>query len=594
MHLREALHRVLGMLGRRRPDRELEQELRLHLELAAEDAQRRGDSPQEAVRTAGIRAGGVAETLDELRDQRGLPWLDDVMRDVRHGMRMLRRSPGFTIVAVLTLALGIGANTAIFSIVNGVILRPLGYPQPERLMYLTSHFPAAGATGLGLSHPEYVEFRQMNRSFAHVGIFTTGRSNTTGGGAGSWTGEVNLTAGDRPLRARSAAVDDHLLKALAVQATQGRLFGSGETDAMAARPGLGGPPIAILSHELWQTAFAGRPLVGLTVNVDGRPHDVIGIMPPGVDLMDSRPEVWLPIGVHPAIRQIRNSHVLNVIGRLRDGVTPQAAQRELSLFLENWGERAGTKGHVPTALPSRAEDHTLELQPLGDAIVGDTSHAIWVLQAAVGLVLLISCANVASLAMARAESRRREFAMRSALGATRGRLLRQAMTEGVLLSVVGGVLGLWLARVGVRAMILAYPTSLPRTSEVAIDVPVLVFTLLVSMGTGLLFGLVPVGQRRVRDLMTVLKESGDRSSSAGGRHHIRRALVMAEVALAMMLVTGAGLLLRTVDNLTRVDTGFDRSRMVTFSMTLPRATRTAVGARSCTNVFSTRSVLHLA
>jgi hypothetical protein len=175
-------------------------------------------------------------------------------------------------------------------------------------------------------------------------------------------------------------------------------------------------------------------------------------------------------------------------------------------------------------------------------------------------------------ALARAESRRREFAMRSALGATRGRLLRQAVTEGVLLSVVGGVLGLWLARVGVRAMILAYPTSLPRTSEVAIDVPVLVFTLSVSMGTGLLFGLVPVGQRRVRDLMTVLKESGDRSSSTGGRHHIRRALVMAEVALAMMLVTGAGLLLRTVDNLTRVDTGFDRSRMVTFSMTLPRAT----------------------
>ena len=194
------------------------------------------------------------------------------------------------------------------------------------------------------------------------------------------------------------------------------------------------------------------------------------------------------------------------------------------------------------------------------------------LQAAVGLVLLIGCANLANLAMARAESRRREFAVRTALGASRGRLLRQTMTEGVLLSVGGGVLGLWLARAGVQALVLAYPTSLPRTSEVAIDVPVLLFALGVSMATGLLFGLAPFAQRRARDLVTALKEGGDRGASGGGRHHIRRALVMAEVALAMMLVTGAGLLLRTVDNLTRVDAGFDRSRLVTFSMTLPRAT----------------------
>ena len=164
---------------------------------------------------------------------------------------------------------------------------------------------------------------------------------------------MNLTAGDRPLRVRSAAVDEHLLEALGVQPAHGRFFAPGETDAMAARPGLGGPPIAILSHELWQTAFGGQPLVGQTVNVDGRPHEVIGIMPPGVDLMDNRPEIWLPLGVHPVIRQIRNSHLLNVIGRLKDGVTPQAAQTELNAFLENWGERAGAKGHVPTKHPSR-------------------------------------------------------------------------------------------------------------------------------------------------------------------------------------------------------------------------------------------------
>jgi predicted permease len=574
--LREWIHRLRGTLLPGRRDADLEEELRLHLEMAAEEASRSGGlNSADSARAARLKVGGTSQALDNLRDQRGLPWLDDLTRDVRHGLRTLRRSPGFTAVALVTLALGIGANTAIFSIVNGVILQPLVYPRPEQLMRLTTQFPVVGSTSsVGLSYPEYVEFREMNQSFAHIGVFTTGRGNT-GGGAGAWTGEVNLSAGDRPLRVRSAAVDEHLINALGVQPAHGRFFGSGETDAMAARPGLGGPPIAILSHELWQTAFGGQPLVGGTVNVDGRPHDVIGIMPPGVDLMDYRPEIWLPIGVHPVIRQIRNSHLINVIGRLKDGVTPQAAQTELNVFLENWGERAGTTGHVPTKHPSSAEDHALQLQPLRDAIVGDASRAIWVLQAAVGLVLLIGCANLANLAMARAESRRREFAVRTALGASRGRLLRQTLTEAMLLSVGGGVIGVWLARAGVQALVLIYPTSLPRTRDVAIDVPVLLFAFGVSMGTGLLFGLAPVWHKQARDLVTVLKEGGERGASGGGRHHIRSALVIAEVALAIVLGTSAGLLLRSVDNLTRVDAGFDRSRLVTFSITLPRGTSDA-------------------
>ena len=573
--VREWMRRLRGTFRRSPRDRELEEELRLHLELASEDMRRRGESPDDAVGAARLQAGGVVQAMEALRDQRGLPWLDDLARDVRYALRSLRRTPAFTAVALLTLALGIGANTAIFSVVNGVILRPLDYPKPEQLMSLTSQFPLAGAV-LTLSYPEYEEFREMARSFAHVGAFTTGRGNT-GGGGGAWTGEVNLTAGDRPLRVRSAAVDEHLLDALGVQPAHGRLFALGETEAMADRPGLGGPPIAILSHELWQTAFDGQPLVGQTVHVDGRPHDVIGIMPPGADVMDNRTEIWLPLGVHPVIRGIRNSHILFVIGRLKDGVTAEAAQAELNAFLENWGERVGTKGHVPTNAPSRAEDHRLQMQPLHGAIVRDASGVIWVLQAAVGLVLLIACANLANLVMARAESRRREFAVRAALGAGRGRLLRQTMTEGMLLSVAGGVLGLWLARAGVQALVLAYPTSLPRTSEVAIHVPVLLVALGVSMATGLLFGLAPVAQRRVSSLVTALKEGGDRSASGARRHHIRRALVMAEVALAVMLVIGAGLLLRTVYNLTSVDAGFDRSHLVTFSVTLPRATSYAGG-----------------
>ena len=567
--LLEWMRRLVGTLRAGRRDDDLDEELRAHLALAEEDARRRGLEPGAAARSARIEAGGAAQAMESFRDQRGLPWLEDLAADVRHGARLLWRSPAFAAVALLTLALGIGANTAAFSVLHGVILQPLVYPDPGQLMRLAPYGAAAGSGVGGLSYPEYEELRAMNRSFAHLGAFTTGRANT-GGGSGSWTGEVNLTAGDRPLRVRSAAVDEHLLQALGVQPAQGRVFGPGETDAMAERPGLGGQPIAIVSHQLWQSAFGGQPLVGRTVDVDGRPHEVIGIMPPGVDLMDHRPEIWLPLGVHPAIRRIRTSHVLDVIGRLRDGVTVAAARAELNGFLENWAERAGTTGHVPTARPSDDDDHTIRLQPLRDAIVGDASRAIWVLQAAVGLVLLIGCANLANVAMARAASRRRELAVRAALGASRGRLLRQTMTEGVVLSAGGGLLGVWLAHVGVRALVLAHPASLPRTSEVAIDLPVLLFATGVSLGTGLLFGLAPLAQRRARDLSGVLKAGGDRGASSGGRHHVRRALVTLEVALAMMLVVGAGLLLRTVGNLTRVDAGFDRSRLVTFSMTVPR------------------------
>ena len=576
--LREWLQRLAGSLRRGRRDADLEEELRVHLQMAADEAHRRGLDPASAGRAAQVAAGGRSQAMDALRDQRGLPVVDDFTRDVRHGLRMLRRSPVFTAVALLTLALGIGANTAIFSIVNAVILRPLVYPRPEQLMRITAQFPMRGTAVTGLSNPEYDEYRRMNRCFAQVGAFTTGGMNI-GGGSGAWAGEVNITAGDRPLRVRSAGVDAQLLDTLGVQPAQGRFFAPGETDALAERPGLGGPALAILSHKLWQAAFGGDSIVGKTVSVDGRVHDVIGIMPPGVDLLDTQPEIWLPLGVHPVIRQLRASHLLNVIGRLKEGVTPQEAQAEVNAFLENWGDRSGAKGHLPTTLPARPDDHRIDIQPLQDSIVGDASRAIWVLQGAVALILLIACVNLANLAMARGESRRREFAVRAALGASRTRLLRQAMTEGVILSIAGGAIGVWLARVGIQALTLFYPDSLPRTTEVAIDVPVLVFALTVSIATGLVFGLGPAAQRHGHELIATIRDGGDRSASRG-RHGLRRILVTAEVALAMLLVTSAGLLLRTVSNLSNVDAGFDRSHLVTFSMTLPRGTSDSGGRAS--------------
>ena len=499
--------------------------------------------------------------------------MDSFRQDLRVAARSLVRAPGFTAIALITLALGIGANTAIFSIVSGVILRPLAYPKPEQLMYLTTQFPALGFEQFWVSPPEYMEFREFTQSFAAVGAFRTAES--------------NLTAGDRPLRVRTALVDEHLFAALGVPAAQGRLFAKGEAEVSGPPPAPGQPapqtlPIVVLSHEFWQSAFGGRSMVGESIEINGRRREVIGILPPATDLMDTRTEIYLPLGLNPSNRQNRGNHILYLVARLKDGVTQAAAQTELNTLIANWGQRAGIPTgpgpgrHVFVPLQGR-NGHILQMKPLQEEILGSAGRSIWVLQAAVGFVLLIACANLANLLLARAESRHREFAVRTAIGATRWRLLRQFMTEGVLLSLVGGVLGVMLARVGIRALLTAYPASLPRTSEVTVDVPVLLFTLGVALVTGVIVGLAPLMHTRASGLLLALKEGGAKGATNAARHHVRRGLVMAEVALAVMLVIGAGLLLRTVYNLTKVDGGFDRARLVTFSMTLPQATTTGSG-----------------
>jgi putative ABC transport system permease protein len=489
--------------------------------------------------------------------------MERFLQDLRFGVRALRHAPGFTTIALLTLALGIGANTAIFSIVNGVILRPLGYPKPEQLMYLTTNFRGLGFEEFWVSPPEYMEFRELNQSFANVGAYRTS--------------EANLTAGDKPVRVRSAFVDEHLFAALGVPAAQGRLFAKGEAEVSGPPPAqlaLATQPIVVLSHDLWQTALGGRPIVGQTLEIDGRRREVIGIMPPGADLLDSRTEIYLPLGLNPANRQNRGNHTLYLVGRLKDGVSAQSARTELTELIKHWGERVGTTSHVFTPIdPKNVANtgHILQMKPLEEQILGSAGRSIWVLQAAVGFVLLIACANLANLLLARAESRHREFAVRTAIGATRGRLLRQFMTEGVLLSAAGGVLGVLFARLGVRTLLRAYPASLPRTSDVSVDLSVLLFTLGVAIATGVLIGLAPLMHTRVKGLVTALKEGGAKGSTMAARHHVRRGLVMAEVALAVMLAIGAGLLVRTVFNLTNADAGFNRSRLVTFSITLPPA-----------------------
>jgi predicted permease len=467
----------------------------------------------------------------------------DVLQDLRYSVRSLARTPGFALLAILTLALGIGANSAIFSVINGVILKPLPYTQPDQLVMITSQFPGLGFDKFWVSPPEYFELRERAKSFSEIGAY---RSTA-----------VNLSEGDTPERVNAVNATWTLFKTLGISAYRGRTFN--EQDDLP-----NGEPVALLSYELWQRAFAGDPsMIGKQIDIEGRKTSVLGIMPRGFDIHDSNAEIWLPMGLDPSNRQNRGSHFLYLVGRMKQGVGIRQANAELNTLLAQWGV-VTPNTHVPHPV-----NHRLQYASLQSDVVGNIARALWVLQVAVGFVLLIACANMANLLLARAESRHREFAIRTALGAGRGRLLRQFMAEGITLAVLGGAVGLGLAYGGLRGLIAADPNSLPRSADIGLDLPVVVFTVLTALLTGIVFGLAPllhVGQRAVS---LALKEGGTRSTATIARNRVRRGLVVAEVALAVMLVVGAGLMLRSFWKLMRFDSGFDRANLSTFGLVLP-------------------------
>ena len=474
--------------------------------------------------------------------------MDVFWRDVRFAVRGLFRSPAFTAIAVLTLALGMGANTAIFSVVYSVLLRPLAYAEPDRLISLRAAYSETGAQDIPASQPEYHDYLQGVRSLQDL--------------AAVYPISINLTGLGDPQRIQASVVSHNYFRVLGVAPAMGRDFTPDDDRGQIGY-------VVVISHDLWRKRFGGDPgVIGKTVRLDDDPMTIIGIMPRGfrhvLESGASPMEVWAPIALDnpdPEFLNARNARVYDLIGRLRPGRTVEDAQAELAVLTARLREQ------YPQNYPEAQGWHPVA-QPLAEQVVGDVRPALLVLLGAVGFVLLIGCANVANLLLARATVREREIALRTALGGSRGRLVRQLLTESLVLAVIGGGVGLLLAAWGSSALGRLVALYLPRAGEIELSLPVLGFTAFLILLTGVVFGLIPALQASRADLQGVLKDAG-RGSAGTPRTRMRAALVVAEVAVALMLLAGAGLMLRSFQRLMAVEYGFDPDRLLTLQVWLP-------------------------
>ncbi len=542
--LRTSISRGASLFGRRKMDAEFDEELRAHIDLAIAENLRRGVPEAEARTTALREFGGVTQVRERYRTERGLPWLEVLAQDLRFAIRMLWTNPGFTVVAVLTLAIGIGGNTAIFSIVNGVLLNPLPFPHPDQLVGLHEskpNFPQGS-----ISYLNFLDWRKDNRTFASMALARRYSFSLTGKGDAEQVKASFLSSG--------------FFAVLGVRPLMGREF-TPEEDK------LGAAPVAIISEGLWRRKFGAAPdILGQMITLDGKNYSIVGVIPAKLHLPRvSDDDVFAPIPQWTnSILMLRGAGLgFHGIGRLKPGVTVERARADMERVTRN----------LAAAYPNEDRGIGASVIPLKEQIVGDTSTFLEVLLAAVGFVLLLACVNVASLLLARSASRSREFAVRAALGATRARVVRQLLTESLLLGIAAGAIALIPAIWGTHAAIKVLPAALPRAGEVGLDSRVLVFTMVVSLLAGTLFGLAPALKTSRANPQAALKGGGH--GAVGSNHRVLGTLVVVELAIALVLLSGAGLMIRSLARLWNVDPGFNPRNVVSISVSLPPSMATA-------------------
>lgn len=540
--------RVRSLASRKQVEAELDKEMRYHLERQVAENIAAGMSPRQAREAAFRMFGGISQIEEECRDMRRTQYLENFWQDLRYAVRMLGKIPAFTLVIVLTLGLSIGANSAIFSVIDGVLLKPLPYPHAERIVrvfYRSHNYPE-----FPVNPWDFLDFRVRNRSFESFAIYTHADMQLSG-------------AGGDPMKLSTFRISSGYFLVLGLHPAKGREF-----DFSEERPGSGNE--AILSDRVWRNQFGAAPdILGKKILLNSQPFTVVGVMPPDVDhpgnsynavAYGDTVDAWTPFTFEGNPNN-RGEHYVEGIGRLKPGLTPEQAAADLNgLMTEMATQHEGDK------------DWTIYMVPLFHEIVGPVEKLLLVLLGAVGLVLLIACVNAANLLLARASARQREIAVRAALGAGRGRLVRQMLAESLVISFLGGLFGVLLALAGVRVLVSLLPPGFPRTDAIHVNGLVFGFTALVALATGLVFGLVPAAQASRTDPQQGLHEGGRGTSGSGLQTRLRSALVVGEVGLACMLLVGAGVMLRSFVNLLRLDPGFRPEHVLTAQISLPRAT----------------------